>query len=410
MKLWEVIADGVADVRTHAGRTALQTLGVVLGVASVVATLGLTAGGRQQSLTYMAETGGVLKVMVFPKPPEVVRSTARERASRGLTLDDVEAIRAQIPGFDLVEPVVRTRALLQTHLTRKSYQVTAVTAGYAELHELRLAQGRFICDDDVATAAAVVVLGADRAQEFFGSGNPLGGTLRVGDKAYRVVGVLQAREFYWNRSETYNALGWMNELVLVPVTALQARQMGAHSRRVDEVGLRLASQEAHGESVPALARLLRLRHGVEDFQVIDRQDHLQQMSEQGRIYDLTFLVCGVISLIVGGIVVANIMMASFRERVREVGVRKALGAKGWHIFVQFLLESLVVTGFGGFAGLLLGVGFVYATAWLLHQAAVLTPTMALAALACASTVGVVFGFFPAVKAARLDPVVALRTE
>jgi putative ABC transport system permease protein len=134
------------------------------------------------------------------------------------------------------------------------------------------------------------------------------------------------------------------------------------------------------------------------------------MNEQGRIYDITFLACGIISLVVGGIVLANIMMASFRERVREVGVRKALGAKGWHIFVQFLLESVVVTGIGGLAGLVLGVGFVFAIAHLLDQAAVLTPTMVVAALACAATVGVLFGFAPAVKAARLDPVVALRTE
>lgn len=410
MKLLEVITDGVADVRAHGARTVLQTIGVVLGVASVIATMGLTAGGRQQSLNYMAETGGVLKVMVYPKPPETLRATARERSSRGLSLDDVEAIRASIPGFELVEPAVRSRLLLQTARARKSYPVTAVAPGYAELHELRVGRGRFLCDEDLATKAAVVVLGADRAHEFFGGDDPVGQTLRIGDNAFRIVGVLEHREFYWNRSETWNALGWMNELVLVPVTALQARQLGGGSRRVDELGLRLASAKDHQEAVPSLSRLLLARHGVEDFQVFDRQENLRQMNEQGKIYDLTFLVCGIISLVVGGIVVANIMMASFRERVREVGVRKALGAKGWHIFVQFLLESVVVTGFGGMAGLLLGVGFVYAIAHLLQQAAVLTPAMAAAALACSASVGVVFGFFPAVKAARLDPVEALRTE
>lgn len=410
MTLFEVLADGVADVRAHAGRTALQTLGVVLGVASVIATMGLTAAGRQQSLNYMAETGGVLKVMVYPKPAETVRATARERASRGLTLEDVEAIRARIPGFDLVEPAVRRRAVLHSPQARKTYPVTAVAPGYALLHELRVAQGRFLCDEDLTSAAAVVVLGADRAHEFFGNDNPVGRTLRIGDGAFRVVGVLERREFYWNRSETWNALGWMNELVLVPVTAWQARWAGVGSRRVDELGLRLASAADHREAVPALSRLLLARHGVEDFQVFDRQDRLREMGEQGKIYDLTFLVCGIVSLVVGGIVVANIMMASFRERVREVGVRKALGAKGWHIFVQFLLESVVVTGWGGIAGLLLGVGLVYGTAYLLDQAAVLTATMVAVALACAAAVGVVFGFFPAVKAARLDPVVALRTE
>jgi putative ABC transport system permease protein len=410
MNLLEVIADGFADVRMHAGRTALQTVGVVLGVASVVGTMGLTAGERQQSLRYYTESGGVLKVMVWPKQVENVRSSAREQASRGLTLDDVETIRASIAGFDLVEPEINRTLLVRSARASKSFQITGVAPAYAELHELLVERGRFISGEDVTTAATVCVLGADRAREFFGTEDPVGKNLRLGDHLFRVAGVLRYREFYWNKSDSYNALGWMNEVIIVPVTTMQVRVVGAGSRKIDEIGLRLTSVKAHDAAVPALKRLLTNRHQADDFQVYDRQDRIQQMNQQGKVYDFTFLACGIISLVVGGIVVANIMLASFTERMREVGVRKALGAKGWHVLVQFIVESAIVTGLGGAVGLVVGVGFVHGIAYLLDQTAVLTPTMIVAAGLCAGSVSVIFGLYPALKAARLDPVVALRYE
>jgi ABC-type antimicrobial peptide transport system permease subunit len=410
MNLLEVVSDGLADVRAHAGRTALQTLGVVLGVASVVGTMGLMAGERAQSMKYWQETGGVLKMMVYPQPATVVRATARQQASRGLTVDDIEAIRARVPGFDLIEPSVRRRQLVRTARATKTYRVTGITPGYAELNELIIGEGRFITDSDLEGSESVCVLGADRAREFFGTEEPIGRSIRLGDNLFRVGGVLRYREFYWNRSDTWNALGWINELILVPITAMQARDVGAGARKVDEIGLRLASVEAHAEAAPALKRLLLARHGVEDFRIFDRKDRIEQMEQQGQVYNFTFTACGIISLLVGGIVVANILMASFTERMREVGVRKALGAKGWHIAVQFLVESAIVTGLGGLVGLVLGIGFVHAIASLLDQLAVLTPAMIVAALFSAGSVGLFFGFFPAVKAARLDPVVALRYE
>ncbi|HUK12321.1 MAG TPA: ABC transporter permease [Thermoanaerobaculaceae bacterium] len=410
MNFTELIADGFSDVRAHAGRTALQTVGVVLGVASVVGTMGLTAGGRAQSLKYYAESGGVLKVLVHPKSVETVHASAKELASRGLTLDDVTAIRASIPGYDLVEPDIDRYLPVRTARLSKSCEISGCGPRYQELHELLVDRGRFLTDEDVGTAAAVCVLGYDRAAEFFGSEDPLGQNVRIGDHSYRVVGVMPLREFYWNKGDSYNALGWMNELVVVPVTAILAREVGAGSQKIDEISLRLASVEAHKEAAPALRRLLLARHGAEDFQIYDRQERLQQMQQNGKVYDITFLVCGIISLIVGAIVVANIMLASFTERMREVGVRKALGAKGRHIAVQFLVEGFVVTGLGGAAGLFLGFGFVNGMAYLLDQPAILTPAMVVAAAASAIGVGLVAGSIPAVKAARLDPVVALRYE
>jgi putative ABC transport system permease protein len=410
MNLLEVIADGFADIRANAARTALQTLGVVLGVASVVATLGMMAGERAQSMKYWSETGGVLKLGVYSRPPEAVRTSAREKASRGLTLDDVEAIRASIPGFDLVEPQISSRPIVRTARASMQYRVTGVAPRYAEYNELIIGHGRFITDDDLASGASVCVIGADRASEFFGGDDAVGGELRIGDHLFTVVGVLAYREFYWNRSDTYNALGWINELVVIPVTAVQARFAGAGSRKVDELALRLRSVEDHDEAVAALKRMLLARHGAEDFQVWDRLDRIQQMNQQGQVYDVTFIGCGAIALLGSIIVVANILLASLAERLREVGIRKALGAKGWHIAVQYLLEGLIVTGIGAGAGLLLGFGLVHGVASLLDQTAVLTPTMVLAAICSPVAVTAIAGSYPAFKAARLDPVVALRYE
>ncbi len=410
MNLLEVIADGFTDIRANAARTSLQTLGVVLGVASVVATLGMMAGERAQSMKYWSETGGVLKLGVYSRPPEAVRISAREKASRGLTLDDVEAIRASIRGFDIVEPQITGRRMLRTPRATMEYRVNGVAPRWAEYNELIVGKGRFITDDDLASASSVCVIGADRAQEFFGTDDAIGRELRVGDHLFTVVGVLTYREFYWNRANDYNALGWINEIVAVPVTALQARFTGAGSRKVDELALRLRSVEDHDEAVGALKRMLLARHGAEDFQVWDRLDRIQQMNQQGQVYDVTFMACGAISLIGSIIVVANILLASLAERLREVGIRKALGAKGWHIAVQYLLEGLIVTGIGAGAGLLLGIGLVHGVASLLDQMAVLSPTMVWAALIAPVVVTALAGSYPAIKAARLDPVVALRYE
>lgn len=410
MNLLTAVADGFVEVRAHAGRTVLQTLGVVLGVASVVSSMGVFAGGKAKSLNYYAQSGGVLKVSVYPKDVRTVTTTAREKASRGLTIDDMLAIKASVEGFDLIEPVMTRELRVRTARLTRSYRVSGVGSTYAQLQELILHHGRFLTESDVLNREAVCVMGANRASEFFGTLDPVGQQIRLGDHVYTVVGTLTYREFYWNKQEQWNSLNWMNDFIIVPVTTLQGRELGIGQKKIGNIALRLVSRPAADKALPELRRLLFRRHGVEDFEVYARYERMREMDQEVKVYDLTFKVIGLISLLVGAIVVANIQLASFRERVREVGVRKAVGAKGWHIGVQFQVESLVVSGIGGALGLLLGVGFVHVIAWLLEQYTVLTPGMIGAAVGCAGTVGVVAGSLPAIYAARLDPVVALRYE
>jgi putative ABC transport system permease protein len=410
MNLFAAVADGFTEVRAHSGRTALQTVGVILGVASVVASMGLFAGGRAQSLNYYAQSGGVLKVTVWSQDVKAIKVSAREKASRGLTIDDFKAAQATLSGFDLIEPVMNRRLEVRTARQTRTCAITGVGPTYDTLQELRLERGRFITENDVINRDAVCVLGANRASEFFGTQDPVGESLRLGDHIYRVVGLMEYREFYWNKRRDYNSLDWMNDFIIVPVTALQGRELGVGEKKIGNLALRLESRKAADEALPALRRLLLTRHGIEDFEVYARYERMQQMDQQAQIYDITFKMLGFISLFVGGVVVANILMASFKERVREIGVRKAVGAKGWHIAIQFLVESVVVSGLGGAAGLALGVGFVHVISWALDQYAVLTPEMIAMAVGCSCTVGVIFGFIPAIIAANVDPVVALRYE
>jgi putative ABC transport system permease protein len=182
-------------------------------------------------------------------------------------------------------------------------------------------------------------------------------------------------------------------------------------QKVAYINVQVRDVKEMDNSMQEVAAVLRRSHGgVEDFEIYNRVQRMKEMQEQGRIYDVTFMVCGTISLLVGGIVIMNILLASFNERVREVGTRKALGATGLNIMAQFLVESVVVTLMGGFLGVALGAGFTHAISALIQQPVVLSPGMILTGLLFSVVVGVFFGFYPAVKAARLNPIQALRYE
>lgn len=222
---------------------------------------------------------------------------------------------------------------------------------------------------------------------------------------------MKRKEFYFN-SANDNALEWMNEFVFVPATAMLNRMSGERaSQKVAYINVQARDAGQMDEAMNEVKAVLKRAHGgVLDFQVYNRAARMRQAEEQGRIYDVTFLVCGTISLLVGGIVIMNILLASFNERVREIGTRKALGATGLDILAQILVESVVVTIIGGLLGVLLGAGFTTVISDLIQQPVVLSPKVVLLGLFFSVTVGIFFGLYPALRAARLHPIQALRYE
>ncbi len=406
----QFIREGFVEIREHLGRTVLQTLGVILGVASVVATLGMTASMDARRDQYFRESGGTRLMGVYNQPPSEIEMTARQRARAGLKLSDADAIRDTIPGYDLVVAEISSSHRVRAGATEERFRITAIEPQFQQMRELTMAGGRYITDHDMETAAAVVVLGSTRARQLFGTVDPVGKAVNIDGTAYTVAGVTTEKVFFWQESDSYNAHEWLNRLIVVPITSYMKRHQEAGAERIDELNLRLQSPELHKESRDALEQLLRSRHGIEDFGIWDRQERIEQGAQEDMVYNITFMACGVIALLVGGIVITNIMLASYTERMREVGVRKALGATGWQVFVQFLMEALVVTVLGGAAGLGLGIVFTFGIMSLMHMQMTITPLMVVVSVLAASVVGLFFGMYPAIKASRLDPVVALRYE
>jgi len=411
LSLWDSVKDGVVDMATHKSRSVLQMVGIVLGVGSVVATFGLIDGGRRQGQKFWEETGGIKKMFIRELDAREMKQTAHEKKSKGLSYDDALALGAQATTLELVEPTMERQEVVRAPGFEKRLAISGATPSYEPMYDFHPAEGRFVTAEDLARSSKVVVLGSTRREQLFGGRPAVGQVISIGADRYTVVGVMQRKEFYWN-SANRNALEWMNELVFLPVTSVVTRMVGDRAnQKVAYINVQVRDVKDMERASQEVTTILRRQHGgVVDFQVFNRAAFMQQMDEQGKIYDITFLTCGTISLLVGGIVIMNILLASFNERVREVGTRKALGATGLNILAQFLVESGVVTIVGGLLGLGLGVGFTHAISSLIQQPVVMTVQNMLLGLGFAVTIGVFFGFYPAIRAARLNPIEALRYE
>ena len=410
MMVHESIVDGLTDVRTHKLRTFLQTLGVVLGVGSLVAVQGLVDAGRRQSMAFFAEVGGLTKLLVVNKPPKETIVTARQLASVGLTWDDAVAIKQEIGFARLVDPISYSRQMISYGDYKKRRDLLGGTPDYTAVYKFYPARGRFVTEDDMRSQARVVVLGDTAAKTYFGNEDPLGKTLFIGETGFTVVGIMRRKEFYFGEGN-HNALEWMNRLTIVPLTSLYARFTGDTDKKVSFINVVIDKVQNNPKAAEAIKALMYRRHGgVLDFEVFNRSERMKEQEERSKLFDIIFLSAGIVSLLVGGIVIMNIMLASFQERIREVGVRKAIGARGTDIAIQFLVEAILVTSIGGAVGLVLGIGFAQGITLLLGRPTIITFRMALIAVVASVGTGLFFGLYPSLKAARLNPVEALRYE
>jgi putative ABC transport system permease protein len=293
--------------------------------------------------------------------------------------------------------------------TEKPRSVMGITPAHSPMNDFHAGRGRFITDGDVASAARVVVLGSERAQEFFGSENPLGKTIAMNGAGYEVVGVME--EKYFSFDQKRNVMRWMNRQIYIPITTMVTRKgEPLLSGKITFMQARMRDVKQDEQAVDEIKGILARQHGVQDFEVFSRVANLRRNEQNNKMYDMLFMVCGIISLLVGGIVVMNIQLASFNERVREVGTRKAVGASPAQIFFQFLSESVLVSIFGGIIGLFVGRAFTAGISMLIRNPPVVTMSTCIYALTFAAGTGLIFGMYPAIRASRLNPIEALRTE
>ena len=376
-------------------RSLLTMLGVVIGVFAVVLLVAIGQGARQE-ITSTIEGLGSNLLFVLPGEGDFTSAPARSR----FTLADVERVAREVGDDDRVAAYLLSGETLRADGTSSFATLFGVTASYTEVVTRRVARGQGIGDNDVATGRRVAVLGAAIADELFAGADPIGRRVTVGGLRFRVTGVLE---------EVGGSLFGpdRDEQVLIPVTAAQ-RLFGTD--RVDAIFVRATSTATIDDDVADVERALAGRFDDTEFSILTQDEIIGVVGDILEL--LTFVLAAIagISLLVGGVGVSNIMLVSVSERTREIGLRKALGARTRDITLQFLLEAVVLTGLGGLVGLGSGIAGAHLVDTYAPVPAIVTWWSVALALGVSVAVGVFFGVWPARRAGQLDPVVALRHD
>jgi putative ABC transport system permease protein len=408
-KLVMVLRVALGALTRHKSRSFLTMLGVVIGVAAVISLVAAGEGAQAQVVSQFESLGSNL-LTVSPFTSFNFSRGGLQTSTTELTVADVEAIEALATSVSLVAPSYSSNGTMTYEGQTTRASITGVTAEYAPVNNWQLARGRFITEEDNENLAMVVVLGPSLVEDLFGSDqvNPIGETVRINRQNYRVVGVLE--------SKGTDAMQGQDSVAMMPLRTAQIKLGGAGTKSISSINLQVRSAEEMDLAQAQVTAILRARHGLEsgadnDFRIQNQADILSSVSETSGTFTTLLASIAAISLLVGGIGIMNIMLVSVTERTREVGLRKAVGAKRFDILLQFLTEAVVLSGIGG----LIGVGFGVAGAQVITpllggtEALVTGQSVALA-LAVSLAIGVFFGLYPANRAAALNPIDALRYE
>ncbi len=398
---------------TQKTRTFLTALGIIFGVGAVIGMLAIGAGAREESLRFIEQLG-VRNILVDSRPATSQEELQqRRRSSPGLTERDVRILTANVAGVNLISP--RKSLHPAKVLPRPAHDIPellAVEPSYAGIHNWRLEEGAFFTPADEEASAAVCVLGEAAKTSLLGYGSAVGRFVKLNDTWLEVIGVLQPQ--IEQSSDKGEGGPDANNFVYVPLTTLQYRFVdlgGGLKDELDGVDLQLKPGTDSVESAGVVSAILNsTHHDVQDFSVTIPAALLAQQQRSQTIFTYVMVAIAAISLLVGGIGIMNIVLATVLERTREIGVRRAVGARRSDIVRQFLVESVLISVGGG----LLGIAFGYLLSWLIAHAAqwrtIVTTSSILMAFGVSAAVGLVFGIYPAMKASRIDPIEALRYE
>jgi putative ABC transport system permease protein len=408
------LAFGLENLASHKLRSLLTMLGMIFGVAAVVAMLSIGAGAQQKVMAFIEQLG-VRNLIVEAKEARNDQELQKVRKiSPGLTLRDYQIIRQNVS--DIKEATPRKR-FTPTKILPKPLQdapiVYGVEPSYLEIGHLRVTEGRFFDASDNAAAAPVCVLGAAAKDSLFGASQAVGEYIKLNEMWCHVIGIAGpqlAPESDVSGVRTED----MNNLVYAPLNSVLYRLEDSQSWLKDEIDgmyLHLASTDTSVTNAEVVRGILNSsHHDAGDFSVIVPAELLAQQKRTEQLFNTVMVAIASISLLVGGIGIMNIMLAAILERTREIGVRRAIGARRWDIIRQFVIEATLISFAGGLLGVVVGFAMSQLIAWLAGWSTVVTISSILLAFVVSISVGLIFGIYPAVKAARLDPVEAIRYE
>ena len=393
-------------LRQNVMRSVLTMLGMIIGVAAVIAMIAIGTGAKAQVARNIAQMGQNV-LLIFSGAARKGRVHMGFGSAPTLTKKDYAAIRSEVSGITGATPELRGSAQASFGAQNVSTTVYGVSEDFLSVRVWTLADGANFTDTDVARAAKVALLGNTVATNLFGSAEGVvGQTVRIKNAPYEVVGVLKPKGA--------NMMGDdQDDMILVPWTSAMVRITGGSTFR--SITVQLESAERSGEVVEQLSALLRQRHRIvegkeDDFSFLDQQEIREVATSTADTMTVLLGAIAGVSLLVGGIGIMNIMLVSVTERTKEIGLRMAVGAKGSDILLQFLVESVVLSAGGGLIGMLLGVALAWFVRVQLGWDTVVEPGAVALAFLFSGTIGVFFGFYPARKAAALDPIEALRYE
>jgi putative ABC transport system permease protein len=407
MLFWTIVKVGLKSLLASPLRSILAMLGIIIGVAAVIAMLALTAGAQRQVMQRLSAMGTNLLIV---RPGQSGSHGVVSGTQQTLTEADAHAIAGEVAGVRRLAPVVLSRTQVKYMGCNTRTTVTGTVPTYLPIRDFEVEKGRAWSESEVEGMARVAVLGPQTVEDLFGLNEPLGEVVKVSGINFTVIGVLKSK----------GDQGWFNpdDQVLVPYTTAMKQLFGMDY--LSEIDVQAEENADMTVAQNDLTALLRKRHRLQestpdDFTIRNQADMIKTAGDFTRMFTILLGGTACISLLVGGIGIMNIMLVTVTERTREIGIRKAIGAKERSILLQFLIESVMISGVGGMIGVGLGMGFARLIEILTQYTTtpfvtVVEMSSVLLALSFSAVVGIVFGSYPALRAASLDPVDALRYE
>ena len=395
-------------------RAVLTMLGIIIGVAAVITMLGIGRGAQAQ-IEAQIQANGTNLLYVRPGAQRQGGVAQAQGSAQTLTYEDARALAEPgvAPAVDLVAPEFGAGGQVVYQSVNLNSRITGVTPEYLDVRNMSIANGEFINASHVQSRATVAVLGATTATNLFGDEDPVGQSIRINNASYRVIGVLAAKGG--------TGFGSQDEQLFIPLTTVYTRLFGGNrfrgSNQVSVINVKITDASQNDAAIQQVSEILRQRHRVayeDDFSVVSQQDILQTLGNTTAVFTMFLGSIAAISLLVGGIGIMNIMLVSVTERTREIGLRKAVGARRADVLTQFLVEAMVLSVLGGLIGVALAYGFSLIISRIPLGTLTLTPMIGLDSVLLATIfsigVGLFFGLYPANRAASLNPIEALRYE